>query len=163
MNYFRRFRYKVHIRGELYLVRYRLLKTPWFSIYLHHILRSDDERALHDHPFNFTSLLLWGRYTEWRPGPEGPEPEYQVPTHRGWLSIGRRKAADLHRITLEKPVWTLFIRGPVIREWGFQTSAGWVPYKTFVDRTPNESWQHVEVDAYGKPLRPIVVTEQSAE
>src|SRR5580704_9904819 len=36
-----------------------------FNIYLHHFLRSDDDRALHDHPSWNVSILLKGEYTEW--------------------------------------------------------------------------------------------------
>lgn len=48
-----------HTTNETYMRRY-ILKHPWGSIRLHHILRSDDLRALHDHPFNFWTLLLYG-------------------------------------------------------------------------------------------------------
>jgi hypothetical protein len=41
-----------------------IFKHPWGTVRLHHILRSDDDRHLHDHPFNFVSLLLTGGYTE---------------------------------------------------------------------------------------------------
>src|SRR5271156_1916144 len=36
-----------------------------FNIYLHHFLRSDDDRALHDHPSWNISFILEGAYTEW--------------------------------------------------------------------------------------------------
>jgi hypothetical protein len=52
--------------GTPYMDRF-VLQTPWFEVRLHHILRSDDDRALHDHPFSFTSLLLTGGYREVRP------------------------------------------------------------------------------------------------
>lgn len=41
-----------------------ILRTPWGTLRLHHILRSDDDRHLHDHPFDFTSFLLTGGYLE---------------------------------------------------------------------------------------------------
>jgi hypothetical protein len=35
------------------MIRYILLSTPWFGVYLHHLLRSDYDRAFHDHPWGF--------------------------------------------------------------------------------------------------------------
>lgn len=36
------------------------------SVYLHCFLRSDDDRALHDHPWSYVTVLLFGRYEEHR-------------------------------------------------------------------------------------------------
>ena len=43
-----------------------LMPKPWmpFSIRLHHIMRPDADRHLHDHPFNFRSVVLAGWYVE---------------------------------------------------------------------------------------------------
>jgi hypothetical protein len=38
------------------------------SFYLHCFVRSDDDRALHDHPWDFASLILFGDYNEHRKG-----------------------------------------------------------------------------------------------
>lgn len=46
-----------HIKGYMKRV---LLKTPWGYLRLHWILRADNGRDLHDHPFDFT-----------KPDPEG--------------------------------------------------------------------------------------------
>ena len=32
--------------------------TPWFSIRIHHFIRSDDKRYFHDHAWNFFILPL---------------------------------------------------------------------------------------------------------
>ena len=39
-------------------------RNKWFNVYLHHFLRSDDDRALHDQPWWNLSILLDGEYTE---------------------------------------------------------------------------------------------------
>lgn len=64
-----------------YLLRWRLLpRNPVFNVYLHQFLRSDDDRALHDHPWLFNvSLLLRGPYIEWVPAGDNtrrPEPRF---------------------------------------------------------------------------------------
>jgi hypothetical protein len=38
-----------------------------FNIYLHHFLKSDYDRALHDHPWASLSIILKGEYTEHTP------------------------------------------------------------------------------------------------
>lgn len=48
-----------------YLLRWYVIpRNPVFNVYLHKFLRSDDDRALHDHPWWFVSLILRGRYDE---------------------------------------------------------------------------------------------------
>ena len=54
--------------GEPYLILYfvyRPKRKTTGRVYLHHIIRSDDFRALHDHPWKFTSFMLWGHYYEY--------------------------------------------------------------------------------------------------
>ena len=118
----RRFRYVIKdLDGNPYLIRYRLIVTKWGCVYLHHIIRSDGDRELHDHPFNFTVILLWRGYVEYSHALGKPFGKVkQVSRWCGWLSVIRHKATDAHRLELYNgPVWSLFIRGPKIREWGF--------------------------------------------
>jgi hypothetical protein len=52
--------------GDVYMVR-RAFNTPLGGVKLHHILRSDDDRDLHDHPWSFLSIVLKGGYWEHTP------------------------------------------------------------------------------------------------
>lgn len=36
--------------GDLHFRRWRIIETPWFSIYVHGIYKADEEAHLHDHP-----------------------------------------------------------------------------------------------------------------
>ena len=114
-----------------YLSRWYIIpRNNWFNIYLHKFTRSDDDRALHDHPWWNVSVILKGWYWEIISN----NPELLIPRVRG--NIVFRKATQLHRIELPVegyPVWTLFITGPRIREWGFQCPQGWIPWYEFVD------------------------------
>ena len=48
-----------------YLRRWHLLpRNRLFNVYLHNFCRSDDDRALHDHPWVNMSVLLSGSYME---------------------------------------------------------------------------------------------------
>lgn len=128
-RYRRRFKIIVRIHKDPYLIRYRIIVTPWICIYLHKILRSDSDRELHDHPFNFCAFILWGSYTE-----ELLQKGQKVKKSRPWLSFIRHKATDFHRLELDAPVWTLFIRGRKYREWGFRTQDGkWKHWEEFLD------------------------------
>ena len=95
------------------------------SVYLHEILRSDDNRALHDHPWDSTSYVLEGGYVEHLPGNDR--------VWRGPGSVIQRKAEDLHRLELidGNPALSLFFTGPKVREWGFQCPKKWVHWCDF--------------------------------
>lgn len=55
---------------RLYLRRYYLTPDWWIfrwlpvRIFLHHIVRDDDDRDPHDHPWKFWTFILWGAYRE---------------------------------------------------------------------------------------------------
>lgn len=123
-RYIRRFKAVISLGGSPYLVRFRLLVTKSLCVYLHQILRSDADRNLHDHPFDFVTVILWGGY--WEHSPAG----------RKWYGPGsviRHHAEDFHRIELPNGgrCWTLFIRGPKIRSWGFDTPDGWIDWREY--------------------------------
>lgn len=135
-----------------YYMKRWILRLPFgYSIRLHLILRSDADRHLHDHPFDFTSLLLMGDYTEITPCEKcGGEDRNaaQCPCPRCWdgrrrqrfprFSINRKRAEQRHALTLEKPVLTLVFAGPK-RDWGFHTEAGWVHNEEYGRRWPERS------------------------
>lgn len=125
-------RFKIHgVDGSLYLDRLRVIETPWFGVYLHAIHRPDHDQEHHDHPWSFLSLILRGEYEE----SQRMGPEHGRYVRCRWLSFHR--AEDAHRIALlsRSPVWTLVLRGPRRREWGFYTDRGWVDWRTFLGVT----------------------------
>lgn len=130
-----------------YLKRWWIIpRNRFFNIYLHHFLRSDDDRATHDHPWFNVSILLEGRYIEhartWVPGPNFGG---TTATVREDGDVVFRRPTSAHRVELfakyhpyggqfeTYPVTTLFITGPVVREWGFHCPKRWVPWREFVD------------------------------
>lgn len=118
---------------EPYLRRWWIIpRNEGCNVYLHEILRSDIDRALHDHPWSNTSILIDGGYIEHTP--DGAF-ERTAP----W--IWSREAEALHRLEIADGgrAVTLFITGPKVREWGFACPNGWVHWRDFVD--PNDSGQ----------------------
>ncbi len=115
--------------GDDYLRRWWVIpRNRAFNVYLHNIRTSDDDRALHDHPWINCSILLDGSYVE-----------HTIPAG----GINRRvvrKAGELvfrmpgaaHRLEIaDSPCWTLFVTGPTWRSWGFHCPRGWVHWRDF--------------------------------
>ena len=94
------------------------------NVYLHHLLRDDDDRALHDHPWPNTSFLIAGRYRE-------ITPEGEFIREAG--SLVHRLATNAHRLELidGEPAISLFFTGTKVREWGFHCPKGWVNWRDF--------------------------------
>lgn len=119
--------------GEKYLDRRFIIpRNDFANVYLHEMNADDDDRALHDHPYDNASLILAGGYLEHVP--DGPSIE------RKPGDFVTRKAEDAHRLELYrdgdgKPVTclSLFLTGPRRREWGFHCPNGWIPWQEFVD------------------------------
>lgn len=131
----------VYIGGEEnpYLVRWHVIpRNRFFNIYLNELHRSDDDRAMHDHPWWWASFMLREGYIEIHDD--------------GWThhEVGRfriRGAMYRHRLEIYWPdtrpfrtfmgedtnPLTLFFTGPKIREWGFHCPQGWRHWREFTD------------------------------
>lgn len=128
-----------------YLRRWFVIpRNRLFNVYLHQFLRSDDDRALHDHPWVNLSILLRGGYFEHTIAAGGIERKELL-----WAGAWRfrRSGRMAHRIELltignyvttqpdnQQPLtcWTLFITGPRYRSWGFHCpQKGWIRWDHF--------------------------------
>lgn len=109
-----------------YLRRWSLRLPFGWSLKLHEIVRPDDDRCEHDHPWWFWRLILRGGYVEEIEG---------VTRVRKPLSLTYCGAKFRHRITeLRAPSsWSLVLCGPKLERWGFYTKAGWMHWRAFVD------------------------------
>jgi hypothetical protein len=87
------------------------VETRIGSLRLHRWVKPDDDRAFHDHPWWFLTIVLRGGYTD--RGPQGDDR----------LRVGSvRFRAALHRHTVipgPHGAWTLLVTGPIARPWGF--------------------------------------------
>jgi hypothetical protein len=102
-----------------------------FNIMLHHIVLSDQD-GFHDHPWWYFTLILKGGYYEHRPIEQGGS-IWRGPGH---FRISRPDS--LHKLELPYPgasAWTLFIKGPKVREWGFIRPDGqWEYWRTYLQQ-----------------------------
>lgn len=123
--------------AEPYLFRWYIIpRNPVFNIYLHRIVRSDDDRALHDHPWLNCSILIDGHYLEHRIRNGG----IHTRTMRQEGAIIFRGPRTAHRLEIvDQPAVTLFITGPRLRSWGFHCpEAGWVDWRDFTAGSKGE-------------------------
>lgn len=109
-------------------------KKRSFNIVLHKICQSDPA-DLHDHPYDYFTIILWGGYWEetdkgiyWR----GP----------GYFSF--RRAEDYHRLIVKKPCWTLFTHFKCRRPWGFLFKNKWMDHKEYIKAGLNVPWKSVK-------------------
>ena len=112
--------------GDDYLRRWYIVpRNAWSNLYLHEIRRSDDDRALHDHPWANSSFLLAGRYRE-----HTPDGVFE----RVAGDFISRPAEALHRLEVYpgEPAISLFATGPNVREWGFACPQGWRHWAEFL-------------------------------
>ena len=112
--------------GQRYLKRWHLRRRPGgYNLYLHRYEGSDDDRALHDHPWRSVSVLLWGRLIE-------VTADGRRAIMPFWPKF--RSATDAHRLELHsKFALTLFFTFPKEREWGFLSSNGWTHWRDYAE------------------------------
>jgi len=111
---------------------------PWLpSIRIHHILRKDADRDLHDHPWDARTIILKGYYIEHRLN--GVFARYVGDTAR--VLFG-----EYHTITEVSPegVWTLFITFGYKGTWGFLVDGAKVPWREYMAQHPDKPWASEE-------------------
>lgn len=140
-------------RHDPQTIRWHLVVFRGWQLSLHKWLRSDSDRALHDHKADNLSVILspQGYIEVIREYWPGSQPETRAEREHAqncgwkrnpdgqWFKDVRyersawcphfRKAETLHRVILvsDRPVWTLWLRWPARRRWGYYCDErGWV-------------------------------------
>ncbi len=103
-------------------IRWRLIHTPWFGIYLHKWNKPDPRLTAHNHPWAFFSIILKGKYLEYT--------RIQDIHHSKWVSwfnfCSRKK---FHYVTVvEKGTISLMFVGKTHQDWGYMTDDGYVEF-----------------------------------
>lgn len=96
------------------------------SVRVHHILRKDDDRHLHDHPWDARTIILKGWYKELK--------EDGVEYLRKKGDTNPIKFGEYHRITevSEGGVYTLFFTWKYMGTWGFLVDGVKVPWRKYL-------------------------------
>lgn len=145
---FRRLRLR-RADGRVYLDRWGLGHDRVGRVLLHRMAAPDPGVDLHDHPWWFVSIVLWGGYTEQRAYTREAPMMARIAEHfdslacthgvveerRPW-SIRTMRLDECHTIThlRRRTCWTLVIGGPRRRSWGFYLADGYMSEHEY-DRT----------------------------
>lgn len=90
-----------------------------FSIRVHHWLRSDDKRHMHNHPWNFVTIVLKGSYTDVSKAARPDYPDIRETLTAGCIKF--RRATHAHYVDVPASgAWTLLITGRKKQNWGFR-------------------------------------------
>jgi hypothetical protein len=110
----------------------KLFQLCGIAIRVHEILRSDEGREPHDHPWPYLTIILKGGYFENRYSDAG---EFTGMRWHGPGSIIFRPANSWHMLELDgKPATTLFITGRKSQTWGFNVDGAKVPYYEYLNK-----------------------------
>lgn len=131
--------------GSPYMIRWSILTIFGLSFKFHVFLRSDPD-CLHDHPWDFWTIVLAGKYNEVVEQNETglAEDGSNKIIRREAFSIAFRKAEHKHRVELinGEPCLTLCIMKKKRREWGFWSKGAWIHWKNFFTDDKNSSTRH---------------------
>ncbi len=118
-------------RCPTYLYRWILLSTPWFKLYLHHLVGDDWSKDLHDHPKRFITIGLRGGYVE-----QTPAKASGLYWRQYWKAPWIRSfpASHVHSIKIPpgEECWTLCLVFKAVRSWGYWVDGEWIPWKKYV-------------------------------
>jgi len=134
--------------GDTYMHRWYVFKSKWFSVFIHKFVRSDFDRALHDHPWPFIVIPIWRGYIEhYQPIVGGTRFNCQRVVYP-IFGTRYRKATFRHRVELHtrfedialqyggsvmipfmQPAWSIFIHFKRRRSWGFWCPKGFELHK----------------------------------
>lgn len=115
-----------------------IFQHPFGTVRLHNIRIPDADPDLHDHPWDFVSLILRGGYVEKVPVPGGNPatgPFQHLQIKAGGVNV--RRSTDAHHIEslIGSSTWSLVFSGQRVRTWGFWTPEGWVQWRKYIDRS----------------------------
>lgn len=118
------------------------------SVRVHHIMRPDNDRDLHDHPWNARTIILRRWYREERPLAKVSIDDLLRHCRSDVVVAGQARAVldrtagytgrllfgEYHRISevAEGGVWTLFITWRKRGTWGFMVDGKKVPWRTYL-------------------------------
>lgn len=150
---------------------WKIRRNALFNIYYHDVFRSDDDLALHDHPWWSFSIVLAGGYYEHTIAYGGVH-------HKKWFGPGsvlfRPHGGSAHRLQLaprmsefnptvpfihldgrpqELPSKTIFVTGPVLRRWGFHDSEQWVDAYDWDDYNRERGRSSMKMEGYAEQLK----------
>lgn len=131
--------------GDVYLNRWGFGHDRLGGVLVHRMDAPDPGLDLHDHPWTFVSVVLWGGYRELRAdtrvASELARRHAGRPAEVAAGELVERRPGSIRRFRLDechtiielrrRRCWTLVIKGPRRRRWGFYLPDGWVDEVTY--------------------------------
>ena len=116
--------------GVVHFTRWSIIETRLFNVYIHRITQLDKDKDMHDHPWNFWSIILWGGYVERVSFQSG---RFSSVTCRRFLHVAYREKDTPHMIErlLSKVTYSFVVTGVDRDRWGYHTEKGWVDKDTY--------------------------------
>lgn len=127
-----------------------MMRWPWFpwSFRIHHIVREDNDRHMHDHPWNARTFILRGFYVEERLVEErlvrDGIPLRLTKTffrHAGCSAPLRFGEYHTVKEVSSGGVWTLFVTSRYQGTWGFLVNGFKVPYREYFQAQCQHVWR----------------------
>lgn len=166
-----------------YMLRWwKIMRNAFFNVYFHQVFRSDDDAALHDHPWWSFSIVLEGGYFEHRIADGGVHTKIwygpgsvlfrragsvahrlelksstirNMPMHEAALWLGTNDlplVAGLDSV-IEQPAKTIFVTGPVLRRWGFHHTDQWVDAYNWDEYLAAKGIRSMKMEGYAEQLK----------
>lgn len=131
--------------GAIYLDRWGLGHDRIGRVLIHRMSAPDPGIDLHDHPWWFITVPLWGGYTEQRalcreaPAMAQIAEAWPDTCTRGVVEQRRpfrprtMRLDECHTITTlrRRTCWTLVVGGPRVRRWGFYLPGGYMDEREY--------------------------------
>jgi len=108
-----------------------------FGLYIHYFYRGDEDRELHNHPWETAlSFILTGGYHEERK--DGDKTSKIIEHDIRRYTFNRINHNTFHRVTKREGsghIWTIFFTGKRVQDWGFwdKDTNEYIPHKDFID------------------------------
>jgi hypothetical protein len=130
---------KMGDKDNPYLIRWTFIFFG-YSIRLHHWVGPDNKLHFHNHPWDFLSIILRGKYTN-----VTPKGRFEAKAPFFWKS----KAEDLHYLDVPPTgAWTILLCGRPRIKWGFLVNGHiWRPLRYFHKFRNNTHAYNTQADA----------------
>jgi hypothetical protein len=137
----KRWAYTIETDGNPYLTRILFPRVFGFRPMLHRFHRADLDRHIHNHPWALAfSFILCGSYVETRLDVEADallhrlgrraDRDPTITRRVRWFNV--LTDADYHKVDrLNGEVWTLFVTGKRMQDWGFLVDGEHVPWREY--------------------------------
>lgn len=110
--------------GELHFKRFSIFACRYFSIYIHHIYKADQDKHLHNHPWNYVSMVIKGSYLE---------QSVAGVNHIMPFSFNYAKRNRFHKILKlnDEKVISIFITGKRHKTWGYNVDNFYIEHDVY--------------------------------